>query len=802
MRAKFCFSLALLLYVIICNAQERNSYSVNGVVGDGYNEPLFMASVVLRDKYNKLLAIASTNERGEFAISTPDTSKPGYLIVSLVGYSAYRRELVFGSARNLSLGTITLKENAVLDSVVITAPRIIRTTDDAFIYDVEKDPAAKNTKILFLLEKLPFIEIGHNNTPSIFGGSTKIKYLLNGKPNVLLDNPALVMRLITGINIRSIELIPNPPDNYIYYDAVINIITKAPLFDGVLLGFKSNSTLSGQDFSLGPVLDIVTNINKFSLVLNGTYNRQSSLKDQNLLTFREDLTQQGEIIPLTRIQTTNLANSSSHLYRALLACGYDLSKKQYLSLTGYIFGTSSVSNSFSVNTFAGNLQNNYNTESNYSGNSLALDMKASYSNRVIREKGFNIDYSLVIDNGNSENRYKLQPLNDSTLSNRLNANDKIKHTVNSEFNLPFGKNNSITVIANYNLLNYKTYGDLYYYDYLENVWTIEPNKTNYVKNLQHNAEIQSGYSLKIKKRHSLSFRVNLALCDNTYYLQRTSDEGIHNTYWILNPSFTYSIIPKFGQNIKFLYRRTSKLPTIRQINPYVNDLDPLNISTGNPYLKLEKTDNINLSLYFQRVRSGIGLSANYSHTWNSIERYSFINQDGANVSTYDNIGSKDIWSARMNYSYSFNRRFKSTFTGSYTKSYYNVQGKSNVVDSFLGMLQGSYSLDKLLKLSADCSLIPTREDDMMQSAKTYYNLTYNIKLSGNSKNMRFNWFVMINDILKSNKKSSSLDVYNNTRFYTEKFIPGRSVMVLITFSVGNVKNRSLYDSTSSSAGAQ
>ncbi len=801
MRGKFSFSLALLLYVFICNAQERGNYSVNGVVKDGYNEPLFMASVVLRDNYNKFLAIVSTNERGEFTVSAPDTTKPGFLIVSLVGYSAFRRELTFGPARNLSLGTITLEGNAVLDSVVVTATRIIRTTDDAFIYDVEKDPAAKDTKILFLLEKLPFIEIGHRNTPTIFGGSTKIKYLLNGKPNVLVNSPDLVMRLITGVNIKSIELIPNPPDNYIYYDAVINIITKTSLFDGILLGIKADSHLSGQNLSLGPALDIATNINKFSLVLNGTYNMQSSLKDQHLLTFREDLTPRGEIIPLTRIETKNLANSSSHFYRAVLACGYDLSKRQYLSLTGLIFGTSFLSNSFSVNTFAGNLQNNYNTESNYSGNSLALDIMASYNNRVIREKGFNIDYSLNIDNGNSENRYKLEPIDNLTLSNRLNANDKIKHTVNSEFNLPLGKNNSITVIANYNLLNNKTYGDLYYFDDLENVWIIEPNKTNYVKNLQHNAEVQSGYSLKIKKKHTLSFRANLALCDNTYYLQRSSEGGIHNRYWILNPSFTYSVIPKFGQNIKLLYRRTSRLPTIRQINPYVNDLDPLNISTGNPYLKLEKIDNLNLILALQKVRSRIGFTANYSHTWNSIERYSFI-RDGANVSTYDNIGSKDTWSARVNYSYSFSRLFKSTLTGSYTRSYYNVQGKINVVDSYMGMIQGSYRLDRLLMLSADCSLIPTREDNIMQSAKTYYNLTYNIKLTGNSKNMRFNWYVMANDIFQSNKKSSSLDVYNDTRFYTEKFIPGRSLMVSITFSVGNIKNKKLYDSINPSEETQ
>ena len=81
-------------------------------------------------------------------------------------------------------------------------------------------------------------------------------------------------------------------------------------------------------------------------------------------------------------------------------------------------------------------------------------------------------------------------------------------------------------------------------------------------------------------------------------------------------------------------------PGIRNLNPYINDTDPENISYGNPKLNPEKSHNLNLNYSKFSPKLNINLSLSYRFENNGIESYTFIDPKKPNVSqtTYDNIG--------------------------------------------------------------------------------------------------------------------------------------------------------------------
>lgn len=81
-------------------------------------------------------------------------------------------------------------------------------------------------------------------------------------------------------------------------------------------------------------------------------------------------------------------------------------------------------------------------------------------------------------------------------------------------------------------------------------------------------------------------------------------------------------------------------PSIWFLNPYVNQSIPTNISYGNPYLDSEKSHNLNLNYSMFSQKFNINVSANYTFVNNTIESYTFINEDGIYATTYDNLGKR------------------------------------------------------------------------------------------------------------------------------------------------------------------
>ena len=125
------------------------------------------------------------------------------------------------------------------------------------------------------------------------------------------------------------------------------------------------------------------------------------------------------------------------------------------------------------------------------------------------------------------------------------------------------------------------------------------------------------------------------------------------------PYITISKNLNKGQNLKLSYTQRLSRPGISYLNPYVNDLDPLNISHGNPKLDAEVSHSFDFSYGKFDPKYNINLSLNSAFTNNSIQSISTIEASGVRTNTYENIGKNQRYGG---YLYGSLKMFKQKVT--------------------------------------------------------------------------------------------------------------------------------------------
>ena len=121
-------------------------------------------------------------------------------------------------------------------------------------------------------------------------------------------------------------------------------------------------------------------------------------------------------------------------------------------------------------------------------------------------------------------------------------------------------------------------------------------------------------------------------------------------YFDVVPNATLTYQMDMSSQIRLGYNMRIQRPGIWYLNPYINDVNPQNISQGNPNLDSEKSNNVNLNFSKFTQKFSINASLSYTFVNNAIERYTttaaFPDSDprsqynGALWNTYDNIGKK------------------------------------------------------------------------------------------------------------------------------------------------------------------
>ena len=218
--------LSILLLSYDAYAQQGRCL-VDGRVIDNHDSPVSYASVAIYKGGIPLSGVITDNE-GRFSIKINQSKEECQLVIEFIGYTKHSQSIT-PERNNISLGTIVLKEDAVmLEGASVSAKEVDRKSSvEHTTINASANLAASKGTAMDILRSASSVSIS-NGDISIRGNSN-ILVLMDGVPTTATD-----LSTIPAGNIKSIEVITNPDASY---DAsgtggIINIVSKKTSLEG------------------------------------------------------------------------------------------------------------------------------------------------------------------------------------------------------------------------------------------------------------------------------------------------------------------------------------------------------------------------------------------------------------------------------------------------------------------------------------------------------------------------------------------------------------------------------------------
>ncbi|RED49508.1 outer membrane beta-barrel protein [Seonamhaeicola aphaedonensis] len=219
--------LALLFFSFsfVCFSQDL---VIQGRVQDEKNLPIAFANIVIFND-NVFVSGTTTNDNGYFQIENLNASN--FIIkVSFLGYESVETPITVES--NTSIEPIILKETVeILEGVTVIAKKpTVKRMVDRIIFNLENSTLS-NSNVLDVLKQTPGVMVHDGNIT--VKNSTPVVYINDRRVHLSVEEVQQLLEGTPAENIKSIEVITNPPARYdAEGGAVLNIITSKNIVTG------------------------------------------------------------------------------------------------------------------------------------------------------------------------------------------------------------------------------------------------------------------------------------------------------------------------------------------------------------------------------------------------------------------------------------------------------------------------------------------------------------------------------------------------------------------------------------------
>jgi ferric enterobactin receptor len=609
------------------------------VIDSAFTKAVEFASIALFSKSaNKIVDGTVADDKGMFAM-TKVADGEYRVTISFVGFANKSLDITVENGQDVDLGVIHLSSSVkTLDEVVVTGQRaLVEEKVDRLVYNADRDLSSKGGDASDVLKKVPMLSVDLEGNVSL-QGSSNIRVLINNKPSsIMAATVADALKQIPADMIKTVEVITSPSAKY---DAegsggIINIITKKNTLQGL------NLSVDGGLGNRSSVLGLTGNYRKgkLGITLGGNgraiYNKAQTDLEQS--TFLNGNT----------IRTSQIADAYDYgiFGQYNLGLDYEISKNQ--SLTGNArFGIRNFNRDQNqVNNIFTNEIASLPTKRDVFSKDLSnsIDLNLDYVKTFKPQQEFSI--STQYSQNNLTNNFDANVFNTSNLlANRqknINLNTNKEYTIQSDYATPISTNQlfeiGIKSISRQVNSNYQ-----YQLASSTSEYTIDPKRPSGA--LDYNQNIAAGYlSYTITTSKKYTYKIG-GRYEYTDISATTQENGIITipSYGRFVPSVNISKKLNDNTTLKFAYNERIQRPGLQQLNPNLNLANFPNISKGDPNLKPEITDRVEL-----------GLSTYIKKTYLNISLFSRLNRDdiqqaslrsdtlvGAIVSTFQNIGKE------------------------------------------------------------------------------------------------------------------------------------------------------------------
>ncbi len=162
-----------------------------------------------------------------------------------------------------------------------------------------------------------------------------------------------------------------------------------------------------------------------------------------------------------------------------------------------------------------------------------------------------------------------------------------------------------------------------------------------------------GFNVRYQVK-KFNFAIGTGLGTVNYHmndLRKNTDRDV--SYTNFTPAINFKFTPKQQRRIEFNYNGTTQNPTLNQIQPLIDNTDPLNISVGNQNLKQGFVHNFSFRASDYKVLKSrsIGINLSYNSTDNAISNSSIVDSLGRRINQAINVSGNYSFRAGANYGF-------------------------------------------------------------------------------------------------------------------------------------------------------
>jgi iron complex outermembrane recepter protein len=611
--------IAILSSTLVVSSYAQNGGKVSGKVSETTKVTAATISL-LKGKDSAAIKFSVAGKDGSFVFE--NVSFGNYLVsVTAVGYQpVYSNKFEVNPQNQIILlpafNLIAVSKS--LAGVTVTSKRpLIEQKVDRTIVNVDASVTNAGTNALEVLEKSPGITVDKDGNISL-KGKVGVMVMIDGRPTQLGgEDLANFLRNMTSNQMDQVEIMTNPPARY---DAagnagIINIKTKknkAAGYNGtVSLGYtqgkypKTNEAFN-FNYRQGKI-NFYSNLSHYYNKSFSTLTIQRNLKKGNTTELENYFDQRADM------------KRNGNSYSAKTGIDYFLTKKTTIGFALNGFTNPSVSdnkNQTNISTPAKDLESitlatvgsdtrwksfstnmYFRTVLDTTGKELSSDFDYmtydSRNNQLMINSFFDAGYNSIMK---SDTLMGDLPQNIRIYSGRIDYLHPLKKGAKFET----GIKSSIVRTDNNAVYDSVEYGSIRH----------DFNRSNH---FIYEENINAAY---VNLSGSLSKKINVQLglrLENTNAKgnQLTTGEKFDRQYTQLFPTAYFQYKANDKNNFSLNYGRRVRRPNYQSLNPFIRFIDRYTYSQGNPDLKPQLSDNIELSHTYKNI---ITTTLNYSAT--------------------------------------------------------------------------------------------------------------------------------------------------------------------------------------------
>lgn len=686
---KICMKITNLCLILLLSAfAHAQTASLKGQMKDASGAPVVFANVALFSAADSLLLkVETTDETGSFLLRN---LKPGqyFLSATFVGLSDFRKDgISLADGQALDLGPLPFPAAAVelATATVVTSRPLVEVKPDRTVFNVEGTINSTGNDALSLLRKAPNVTVDNNDNVNLLGRSGVLLYVDGKRLPLTGQDLANYLQNLPADQIDRFDIITSPGAKY---EAEGN----AGIID---IRLKRDKSLGAN----GSLSSTVSQGKRLRRNLSGTGNFRNrymntfgsagigdgnGINDMQFESFQNGL----------RLEETNENRPSWEYYNLRLGTDFFLGKKHTIG--------------FLVNANKGT---NDNETTNHISIAKATDPEAVFDSILVADTDnqgsgtqntFNLNYrfdnakgrtlNIDLDYGSYRNR-----------SERLQANryyDSSESELLSEFITGFDTPTDIDILT----------AKL---DYEDDLWggklgagtkisrvasdntflvfdeeTGTPIRDDRRSNIfGYDENVYAGYvsynrplSQKLNASVGLRAEQTDATGDLQAFIDSLSEPTVRLNYlsWFPSAGLTWQLAQMHSLSLN--YGRRINRPDYNVLNPFYNQLSQLSFEKGNPRLRPEIVNNVELGYTWKYMYN---FTLGYSLTEDQITR--LIGPDDsdprASFINWDNLATQKIWSFGVSAPVQIKKWWNAYFSGNFSHTDNQADyGDGKVVD--------------------------------------------------------------------------------------------------------------------------